>query len=202
MLFPWTFAQLLIGNGFLISSSGGGINFYLGNSPEAYHMYVEVGSGPEFKRLSDGHFKRVRAAYEATVGDLPAAASERFFYAEGIRYVAANPGKWLHLTAKKALEALRPWLRPDVYAWPFVITSGSAFVVIAAGAAGGLWAERGRQWRAVVISLAVLIGFVGASTLYLPMNRYRFVLVDVLLIIWLGIGWARLANRGRVMREA
>jgi len=185
-LFPWGLYNLTKGNGFVLSSSGGGVNFYLNNGPEAYDLYVVKGSGEAFASTSRFFFEQNMKKFQQDIKGLTIQEREHFFYKKAFNYIKEHPLRWFAVMAVKLREALRPWLRREFYGlWPSV-ASGALFMLLVIGAIAGFWHSLGTmEFR---LSLTICLGYVIISTVFVPMIRYRFVIIDPLLIIWFAIG--------------
>lgn len=95
----------------VLISTNAGVNFYIGNNPDAtgYCMAELPGWGPyrtcfDYQRIC----RRVAQAAGRPLRDSDVSA---FFFAEGMRWARANPGRALALLAKKAVLF---WGRPEV----------------------------------------------------------------------------------------
>jgi 4-amino-4-deoxy-L-arabinose transferase-like glycosyltransferase len=92
---PWTVRNYLVFGTLVPVSTNGGINFYIGNNPEAIGAFNWV-IPPEahWNELSpDGRFE---------------VEASRLGYIHGLRYIVNNPVKSFHLVSKRAYYLLRP----------------------------------------------------------------------------------------------
>ena len=181
-LAPVTAHNLIQGHEFVLVSSNGGVNFWIGNNPR-YDQMVSIRPDVEWQRLTQE---------PARAGVHGQAASSRYFVAKSLGWAAANPWSFARLQAHKLRllisgdevfrnHAIYParlespvlrvllWKRPLV-AFPFGLLLPLGLV--------GLWVgwRRARFLAALVIGLSIMVlaFFVAA--------RYRMVLVPFLLI--------------------
>lgn len=201
-LLPFTAYNLAAGNGFVLASSGGGISFAIGNNPEMALLY----SG----RLSDDEWRDVNAKAGRTPPALEwfgcryvddwrelctervgIAERERFFYAAGLRYITTRTGEWLGLEVGKLLHYWRPWVDPRSYPIALVVLSGISFGAILALA---LWGVRRLALPQAVFVVAIAIGATITVLIWVVQLRYRFALLDPVLIAAAGAPLADLAR--------
>jgi tetratricopeptide (TPR) repeat protein len=88
MIFPATYRNHLVSGEWVLISSNGGINFYLGNSARSEEL-VALRPGSEWEGL-------IREPGEVSSG-----ASSRYFLRKGLRFLVGHPGRALGLYARK-----------------------------------------------------------------------------------------------------
>jgi 4-amino-4-deoxy-L-arabinose transferase-like glycosyltransferase len=179
---PVTARNLIHGHEFVLLSSNGGINFWIGNNPR-HDKTVNVRPDVEWKRLTQE---------PARAGVHGQAAASRYFVGKSLKWAVAEPWSFARLQAHKLRQlisgdevfrnhAIYParmespilslllWKIP-LFAFPFGLLLPLAAV--------GLWIgwRRARFLAALVLGLAIMVlaFFVAA--------RYRMVLVPFLLI--------------------
>jgi hypothetical protein len=182
----------------LLTSSQGGMNFYIGNAHGATGTYVPLSSGsqvPERQRADAQRLAAVFAARErgraVAPGDLDPAAVSRLFWREAWREIAADPGAWLRLMLRKLRLFWNAYELPDaegfrVYRRESLLLRCDpvVFGTVAPLAAVGLLAlgRRGRHRRRGALLLALLTGAACAAVVaFFVFGRYRLAAVPFLL---------------------
>ncbi len=181
-LAPVTAHNLFRGHAFVLLSSNGGINFWIGNNPK-YEQMVDIRPGIAWKRLTE---KPARAGVRGQ------AASSRYFVAKSVAWAAAEPWAFLRLQAHKLRQliagneifrnqaiyparldspilALLLWKVPGL-AFPFGLLLPLASV--------GLWVG----WRRAPLLAAMVLGLSIVVLAFFVAARYRVVMVPFLLI--------------------
>ena len=182
VLMPFAAYHLVLGNGLVISSNGGGESFYIGNNPGQTALYA--GTLPESSVAAETFIGPLAQAYIdcpalRCIYDIPMAQRDAFFYRAGLRYIAEHPGDALLTDLRKLVHYWRPWVDPRVYPWPVVIVTGisfSALLVLTLLALGRM----PRDSAALVLAIAL----VGTLTVVLwhVQLRYRFAVLDPILL--------------------
>lgn len=190
-LAPYTAYNWLQGSGLVIASSGGGLNFYVGNNPNVALLYSPSIPDEEWRVLNDRGVLEARSL--AFLGCAPAeslknlcaervplAQRERFFYEAAFRYIQSAPGEWASTSLAKMARGWVPWVEPRAYALPLVIASGVSFGLVLALVLVSLF--RGMPRPAGGFLVAVAAAMTLTSLLVLVQLRYRFALLDPVLI--------------------
>ncbi len=178
---PWTVRNLVSARAFFPVTNLGGYAFWLGNNENNFRAYASPG-------YRDFIAHQERCFDEATPrllsklcrgGEVSPKGQERFWRAEGLRFVRENPGKYLFLACARTMHFFRPWVNPAVYGWPAAAASlvlwGVLFVAGAVGLAR-LW----RKERAAALAfLAVVLSGAAAHALTHVMVRHRVPFLDV-----------------------
>ncbi|HZE58065.1 MAG TPA: tetratricopeptide repeat protein [Chthoniobacterales bacterium] len=179
-------------------SAHGGINFWLGNNPEATGY-------PRFPGLHAGQGQMLRDSIDQAEGaagrSLKRSEVSRYWSAKARDYIAANPGPWLKLLARKAANFWNAFEYDDLgvivnLRQHRILFPGLHFGLIAAlGLAGTIFSWRtfpASRWIAAAVALqlaAILPVFVT--------ERYRLPVVPGLLVFAaLGLQrlWTNLVN--------
>jgi len=164
-------------------SAHGGINFWLGNNPEATGY-------PRFPGLHAGQGQMLRDSVdqaEAAAGrSLKRSEVSRYWSAKARDYIAANPGPWLKLLARKAANFWNAFEYDDLG----VIVNLREHRILSPGLHFGLIAVLGLagavvSWRAFPnsrwIAAAVALQFVAILPVFVT-ERYRLAVVPGLLV--------------------
>lgn len=186
----------LVGGEFALTTSSAGMNFYVGNNPQATGIYAQA----EFVPSAEPDQERegfLREARQRTGQALTAGQASGFWLAEGLRFIRGQPGEYLRLLGRKcylfwndvesqnnlSYYLARDWvplLRCCALDWGLVAP-------LALAAWGALFNNRREtlfEWYTAAYLLGCLLFFVS--------SEYRLPVVPVLLL-WAGRGllWAR-----------
>lgn len=198
----------LVGGEWLLTTSSAGMNFYVGNHPEANGIYAQV----DFLPSAEPDLEReafVREAEARTGRALTPAQASRFWLGAGLRFVAENPLAYLALQGRKlymfwngveaqnnlSLYLARDWvplLRWCVLGWGLV----------APLAVAGWAASR----RSGLLDL-YLASYLAACLLFFTSSEYRLPVVPVLLLYaacWTAkaAAWVLGGARRRLLKSA
>lgn len=110
---------------------------------------------------------------------IPVAKREAHFYAAAFRWIREDPGSWAVLEARKLVHAVRPWVEPRAYPTSVVVASGLSFAPVLLFAVIGLL--RMPRSSATFVALIAIVATL-TSVLYIVLLRYRFALVDPVLV--------------------
>ena len=95
---PWTWRNWITMHEFIPISSNGGVNFWIGNNPQATGEFTTPTQlAPEL------------VAGSAHLGE---GARDRFFYRQGLTFIRENPGEFFRLLGAKLVYFL--WSRPGI----------------------------------------------------------------------------------------
>ncbi|MBI3447629.1 MAG: glycosyltransferase family 39 protein [Acidobacteria bacterium] len=180
----------------VLTTSGGGEVFYIGNGPYANGAYVPppwVRSNPRYE-----HEDFRRRAREITGRPLTRGESSRFWYGEGLRAIADRPGHWCWLMIRKAFLFLDDHELPDNYSFysfrrfSTTLSVLPTFAWVAALAAPGLFLTF-HLWRRLLPLYLAGAGYMGSVLIFFNFARFRLPFVPVLLVV-AGAGAAALAG--------
>lgn len=203
-LLPFAIYEFAIGNGLVLGSSGGGLIFYAGNNPDVARFYGGDLSDDEWRDLSrksalgpEAYVLAGCAPDDDTVScveGVPLRDRELFWYRAAWRYMTSRPAEWALLETRKLAHYWRPWVEPRAYSIAVVVLSGLSFTILLALAALGA-AKMTRESAGFVA--AVAIGATLASVVWSVQLRYRFALLDPVLLASAGPALAWLLARRR-----
>lgn len=170
----------------ILVTSQGGQNFYIGNHEGATGTYTNpmfVRPDPLYERL-DFHLEAVRR----TGGALTAGEASSFWYGQALREILANPLRAATLFGKKLLIVFEGVERPDnesLYVLrdqaPILDVVSLSFAVVAALGFAGMVFARARAGELLFLHLFTLVN-VAALALFFVVSRYRVALAPVLMI--------------------
>ncbi|MFN0149475.1 MAG: glycosyltransferase family 39 protein [bacterium] len=170
----------------ILVTSQGGQNFYIGNHEAATGTYTN----PMFVR-PDPLYERIDFQMEAvrrTEGALTAGEASSFWYGQALREMLANPMRAAGLLCKKVIIVFEGVERPDnesLYvlrdAAPVLDVLSLSFAVVAALGFLGMILSRARAGEFLFLHLFALVN-VAALALFFVVSRYRVALAPVLMI--------------------
>ncbi|NIN00239.1 MAG: tetratricopeptide repeat protein [candidate division Zixibacteria bacterium] len=181
---------------FVLISSQGGINFYMGNNPEADGRSAQppgrITARGEF--LDDAWLASVVLAEEAEGESLKPSKVSRFWYLEGVRFILEHPWQWSKLMSRKLAyfwTGVEVTNNEDAYyftrfsnmlgllMWQKVISF--PFGLICPLALVGIIVSR-KHWRKLLLLYGFIFFYMGSVVAFFVCARYRMPVVPVLLI--------------------
>lgn len=175
---PWTARNWVVHRELVLVSTNGGFNFYVGNGPEATGDAYAVTGEPVWTRMPD--------SLRAELARRSEPDQDRLLYAQGWRTVAADPGRFLTLCARRL--GWFWWFRPRAGSGQLVYppwwTTGYRLVWggVLAAAAVGAWAAR-TAWRPLLPLALAILSQTMVYTVFFVHTRYRMVLEPGLLLL-------------------
>jgi len=178
---PWTIRNERIHGRLILAAATGGVNFWTGNHPLATGE-GDLAANPAIKR-ADLEF---RAAHPG----LTAEALEPIYYRESFRYIAAHPGWWLVLLARKSFYVAIPvGASYALHSSRYRLAAVASYLLLLPFTLNGLrHLRRGRRPTALFLlaGSAVLVCLV-----FFPQERYRTPVIDPALIVCAAGAFAR-----------
>ena len=171
---PWTARNLRVHDRFVLVAAEGGVTFWTGNHPLA-RGEGDLAANPELKR-AELEFRRAHGARSAE-------ALEPLYYRDAFRWIAANPGAWLWLLARKAFYSIVP-VGPSytLHSTKYWAASAVSYALVLPFSLVGFRRLRHRREPPTAVLLlgisAVLVGLV-----FFPQERFRIPVIDPVLII-------------------
>ncbi len=178
----------LVGGEWLLTTSSAGMNFYVGNHPEANGIYAQV----DFLTSAEPDLERevfIREAEACTGRELTPAQASRFWLAAGLRFAVENPRAYLALQGRKlymfwngveAQNNLSLYLARDFV--PLLRWCVLGWGLVAPLAVAGWVTCR----RAGLLDL-YLASYLAACLLFFTSSEYRLPVVPV--ILFYAAGW-------------
>ena len=196
-----TVRNRVVGGEWVISTSQGGQNFYIGNNPAnrngQYDPLPFVGANPKFEEKGFA-----REAERRLGRPLSPTEVSSYWYGEAFAWIRARPGDWLRLTALKAANFRGAYEIPDNLDFYLVRDQAPVLRLPLPGFGtvgplallGLIWSWRRPGWpRALLLSIAI-----GAATVigFFVFARYRMPVLPALLP-FAGYGLVEAARRLR-----
>lgn len=189
LLVPHTAYNVAAGNGLVFGSSGGGMNFYIGNNPDTDRFYGGSLSDEEWRDLSARSVLGEAALAQAgcppdrgTTGcteHLVPSQRDAFWYRAGWLHISTHTGDWVRTELAKFLHYWRPWVDPRAYSLPVVLVSGASFAILLVLAFLGLRAmPAASRWLVILVAVAGTVAAVGWQV----QLRYRYAFLDPVLL--------------------
>lgn len=187
VLLPVAARNAAVGGGFLPTTYQGGVNFWIGNNPDADGTYRPLTPGkqiPAYERREP-----VRLAERALGRKLTGAEVSRYWLGRSLDWAAREPGAFLALQLEKLRLYWRWYEWPDAvdYAWMQRRSPALGWPLLEFGglvilACTGLWMERRRlaQWAP---ALVWIVGWTASTVIFFVFSRYRLPMVPALLLL-------------------
>ncbi len=208
VILPVTVRNFLVGGDLVPITAHGGINFYIGNNPDATGTF-----NPPDGMSSDAEgllMDSKRMAEEAMGEKLKPSQVSRFWYSKGLEFIRKEPVKYLSLLCRKALLFLNGKEVSDVEDFEFhrmffpkiyQVTFLDFRIIGPLGLLGlGLsFRHRRREFAPVWL---FLISFMASSILFFVNSRYRFPVVPVfILFAGYALWWGRDAAKEKRFKD-
>lgn len=186
-----TARNYLVGNDFVLISSNGGINFYLGNNENSLGIYKTPQDFDFFKDLSGRKYAEQISGRRLT----PSEASA-YWLDNSLDYIEKNPVDWLELTGKKILfffddnenpqsSIMNPSFFSENYSTILSLPLPGFFIIFIISVFGFfLTFDRRREY---VLIYLFIITYVAATVIFFITGRFRVASLPVF-IIFAGIG--------------
>jgi hypothetical protein len=172
---PWTARNAIVHGRFVIVSAEGGVNFWIGNHPEA------IGEGD---LASNPRLEQAHVAFRAGLDGLTPEQQEPRYYRAALAAIAADPAGWLGLLARKAFYLAVP-VGPSYRLRSLRYQLGSVipYVLLLVPACIGF--ARLRRAGTIPAALCLLpVSYVVMCLVFFPQERFRAPAVDTALIVW------------------
>jgi tetratricopeptide (TPR) repeat protein len=190
---PVTLLNYQVGHELVLTSSQGGMNFYIGNASGASGTYAGLGGGSQDPRQQEADAKRLAAeiASRDTLRPVEPAALKpgqvsSIFLRETLRQIRAAPLAWMRLLAWKTRLFWNAYEIPDAEGYRVYRHAGGAVawpwlgfgLVAPLGLAGLILARRRPEARLLALLAA---GVCASVVLFFVFGRYRLPVVPFLI---------------------
>ena len=196
VLVPVGMRNLAVGGEFKLTTSQFGVNFFIGNNPQADGTYGSVRNV-----IGEPHFEgkdAKRLAEKALGRDLTPGEVSDYWWQKSWNYILSQPGQWFALLGAKWLlvwNAREIEDSDDFYIyqqWSWLLRSlawVSHFGILAPLAAMGIFLTV-KQWRQLWLLYAMILSLAASVAVFYVFGRYRLPLVPFL-ALFAGAGVAR-----------
>ncbi len=188
VIIPQTARNYRLTGDFIPFTTGGGINFYIGNNPKATGFYaVPFYRGRPIGGTPEEQMERMHAfAAEEAGRPLSPAEVSRFWLGKGIEYIETHPGEWASLTWWKFIFFWNSHERANVENMNFHRRFGGiiglpllTFGIIAPLGLLGIFMTSGR-WRSLWLLYGGIIVYLVIALVFYVLARYRLPVVPFL----------------------
>ena len=176
---PWAAYNYKTQGKWMLTSTNGGLNFWIGNNPKATGEYV-------FPTDLD-------SALVASVAEWPEPARDLFFYEKGFDYIRSSPRQFISLAARKMqyFFLFRPGIGSTYEQASLPLTFGrwlfiGSWLILVPFSVYGLVASR-RLWRMHAFLIAIILSQAAIAAAYFVGTRFRTPL-DGYALIWAAAG--------------
>jgi hypothetical protein len=189
MLAPWVIYNSKVQDRWLLSSTNGGLNFWIGNNPHATGEYIWPLDLDRNLILE--------------VTNLSETARDQFFYTQGFKFIRNSPGEFLSLLGRKLLYFI--FFRPNIgsnYESAHILMLNlavmsfmAAWLALIPFALFGLF-HLNAHWREHSLLILIFFANLATTVLYFTGTRFRTP-VDGFVVIWAAIGLTKLIGNRR-----
>lgn len=188
VIIPQTVRNYRITGDFIPLTSGGGINFYIGNNTKANGFYaVPFYKGKPIGGTPQEQMERMHEfAAEEAGRPLSHAGVSRFWLGKGIEYIKTHPGEWAALTWRKFIFFWNRYERANVENMNFHRRFGGiiglpllTFGIIAPLGLLGIFITSNR-WRDLWLLYGGIIVYLVIALAFYVLARYRLPVVPFL----------------------
>ncbi|MBN1383975.1 MAG: tetratricopeptide repeat protein [Elusimicrobia bacterium] len=186
VFFPVTLRNYIVGGEFVLTTSSGGTNFYIGNNPSA----TGVNSPPSFARLSPDHLEQdfKEEAEKRLRKNLTSSEISRYWFNQSIEFIKKSPISYIKLMWRKF------WLF-----WNFYEIGGNfdfyfdkkwlaiqkvpllSFGIIAPLGIIGMILAVG-NWKKTLLLYLYILTYLIAVVLFFILSEYRYPVVPLVII--------------------
>lgn len=194
ILTPVGIRNLVQGGEFALTASSAGVNFYIGNNPDATGLYWEAPFLSSVEpQQEEGEYRRV--AGDAIGRELTTREASDYWRRQALAWIIDDPVGWMKLEAHKAFYF---WNRAEfannvsIYAGkefsPLLRYNPVGFWLIGPlGVAGLFFLVRHKGWRRMMLPLGWTLSYFLAGLIFFISSEYR---LPVTLPLFLGAGYA------------
>lgn len=195
-LAPATLLNVLAGGEVVLTSSQGGMNFYIGNARGAPGTYRGLSAGSQNPESQREDARQLAAVFATRERGRPVAADEltpgevsELFWRESFREIRADPAAWGRLLLRKVRLFWNAYEIPDAEGYDVYrrIAGPAAFfwigfgVVAPLGLAGLILSWRDGNRRDASLLTLLLAGLFASVVLFFVFGRYRLPVVVLLI---------------------
>jgi tetratricopeptide (TPR) repeat protein len=189
ILFPVGVRNLILGGEFTLTTSSAGMNFYVGNNPEATGLYWEAPFLSSYEpQYEDEEYRRVASQSKGT--ELSTSQAGKFWFNRSLDWIIHEPFAWLKLMGTKAFyfwnraefaNNVSIYMGQDVS--PLLKYNPFGFWLIAPLGIGGLILMLRRlKWKKSGVALFWTVAYFGGGLIFFVASEYRLPAVLALIV--------------------
>lgn len=164
-ILPWTLRNYQVHHRFVLISTNGGVNFWIGNNEEATGEFVWP------KRMNPQLFERAVSLTEVE--------RDRLFFGKGLQFIQTNPYYAMKLFGQKLLYsiAFRPSIGSNYTESSPALDLGRAlyafsYLLVLPFWGGGLLISL-LQWRRYILLYGIIAGYIATNVAFFVGTRFR-----------------------------
>ncbi len=180
---PMTVMNAIAADDFVLTSSNGGINFWIGNNHGADGTFLV----PQAMRV-DLYQSSKMAAQVALGRELKPSEVSSYWFGEGMKFVTSQPGAELRLLGRKCLLFWNGYEIPNHYDLNYFRQESKVlgldpflFSWIVPFGFLGMYASR-RHWRKYMVLYAFGLAYLASLLPFFVTSRYRLPIVPVMIV--------------------
>jgi 4-amino-4-deoxy-L-arabinose transferase-like glycosyltransferase len=161
---PWTLRNYLEFNEFIPVSTNGGINFWIGNNPQATGEFI--------------HPNNLNREFVDSTQNFSESERDSFFYRQGLLFIRNNPSEFIRLLGQKTTYFF--WSRPNIggsYSRQEAIGVGRTLFIVANGLLLPFWIIGFLiglpKWRQFITIYGAILGIFLLNILFFVGTRYK-----------------------------
>lgn len=191
LIFPVTLRNYVVGKDIVLISSQGGINFYIGNNPNAKGYFMVPKVLPRTKGDDPIEQRRNFEVYaEQKVGRaLKPSEVSRYWFSQGMKFIKEQPGRWIGLLLRKCgllVNHYEIWNNRSYYfsrqfSWVLRLPL-LTFGIVAPLALFGILLTL-KDWKRLFLLYAIIGSYAASLVIFFMLSRYRMVVVPFLIIL-------------------
>ncbi|NQU06638.1 MAG: tetratricopeptide repeat protein [Calditrichaeota bacterium] len=189
ILFPVGVRNLILGGEFTLTTSSAGMNFYVGNNPDATGLYWEAPFLSSYEpQYEDEEYRRVASQSKGT--ELTTSQAGKFWFNRSLDWMIHQPFSWLKLLGAKAFyfwnraefaNNVSVYMGKDVS--PLLKYNPLGFWLIAPLGIGGLILMLRRlKWKKSGVAICWTLAYFGGGLIFFVASEYRLPAVLALIV--------------------
>ncbi|MFH1368399.1 MAG: tetratricopeptide repeat protein [Elusimicrobiota bacterium] len=186
---PFTVRNYIVGKDLVLLTDSAGLNFYIGNNGESKGLWVMPKIVEDRYIFGPDEHESVKMEANKRLGRmLKPSESSKYWFIEGIRYIANNKLHYLGLAVDKVKYLLNDYEAPDNTYYDFdkrfsyilrsdIFTFGLMLPIAIIGMAFSL-----REYKKYLAIYGIILGYAAFLVLFFVTSRYRIVMTPFLII--------------------
>jgi len=186
IILPVTIRNYVVGNDFVLTTSQGGQNFYIGNNPRANGFFENPKNIRLHPMYEESDFK-AEALRRTGRKDMKPSEISSFWFKEGVRFIRNNPKRSLNLLLRKTIMFWNHFEIPDNYNYYYTKSKASVLrflfldfgIIAPLGILGLFLAPKSNR---TILLLIFILGYMLSIVPFHMASRYRLPIVPVLIV--------------------